>query len=210
MAKKIIIVFLIAVVSIASLFSEDVIFLSDDINIKYENDIWDKLMDDSVKVITVLSMYQNQGYVSLFNSDALGDFEIIYLSEEGRGILTNMINKYLNWETLAITKGVSISKDIPDLKIPVFAYYSLMKEPHTVKGLTLTASFYSTSPKIHYLILETDEKKVADNDFLTYKMDSWYFDHEAAIALEKSLTKENIETKIDEYNKQEDIESEFV
>ena len=169
--KKTIVILIIATVSILSVFSEEAILLSDDINIKYENNMFDKLMDDSVNVITVPSMYQKQGYVSLLNSDSLGDFEFIYLSEEGRSILTEMIDKYLEWETLAISKGVSISKDIPDLQIPVFAHYSLMGEPHTVKGLTLSASFHSVSHKVHYLILETDEKHSINNEYLSYKMD---------------------------------------
>lgn len=208
MKKKILILLLISLFTFPC-FSEEAIFLSDDINIKYENSVWDELLDDSINVVTVGTVY-NQGYISLYNSDILGDYEFIYLSEDGRNLLTKMIDKYLDWEELAISKRVTISKNIPDLKIPVFAYYTSFDEPHIVKNLTLTASFHSISPKEHYLILETDEKQTSDNDYIKYSMDPWYFSHDSAIILKNSISNENITKKIDEYNKQVELENEFV
>ncbi len=206
--KKIIIFILVSLFILPG-FSEEAIFLSEDINIMYDNSIWGELIDDSINVITLSSVI-NEGYVALFNSDILDDYEFIYLSESGRNILTKMIDKYLNWEKLAILKDVTISKEIPNLKIPVFAYYTSMNEPHIVKGLTLTASFHSVSSKEHYLILETDEKEDRDNEYLSYSMDPWYFSHDSAISLKNSIAKENILKKIEEYNKQEELENEFI
>ena len=144
-------------------------------------------------------------YMEEFVQDAwiaLGTKEMIQL----RGT----IEKYFEWEKTAIDNKVTLDKEFPDARIKTKVIWTSGSNAYTSNpsGLTLVFSFFSQNTQRHQFTVESTEARSVHNSYITYKMETMYFDKLQINELYKAISEENLQKQIkavEEQKKKEDM-----
>ena len=139
----------------------------------------------------------------------------IHLNYENIVTLRYILNKYLEWESMAIEKQVAIEKDIPDSRISTTV--SLMftdddqiwlygKDFRSSDLFNLYFTFLSRNENRHQLVIESNKVEARGFD---YELIPLHLNKENVLDLLDSISEESIETVINVYNNRQKLLDEF-
>lgn len=124
----------------------------------------------------------------------------IHLSWKDLDKLRKIFEKYFEWEKLAVEKQITLEKEIPDSTIKTKVTWEFGDNWYSDKNFILGFIFFSQSSTRHQLVLQTS-KAIGSNQFVTYKIDGYYFDkHQVQIFLD-SIDEEKIKKQIEKFKK---------
>ena len=129
----------------------------------------------------------------------------IYLSENDLGVIRKIIEKYFEWESIAIENQVKIEKQIPNSKIKTGIIWQDEDKWYKSYNLLLDFTFVSRTKNIHQLVISTNTVKDLDNQHIENKIDTLYLYKEDIVLLYNILKVENIKNVINEYKQEEEI-----
>ena len=133
-----------------------------------------------------------EGTFLLGNGDGLIEFTIEDIKQ-----LKLVLEKYLNWEKLAVINQIKIYKDIPE---SIFAIKILYKKDNNndyiKEDVLLKMSFFSISENEHYLVIES---KMFEKKTFGILDEPYYISKSNVKEIYNSISEENIEQYIEEH-----------
>jgi hypothetical protein len=165
------------------------------------NSIIDTTLRESVFVV-----YETEDNdIYLIKDDIEG--RVIVLISDISIVLSN-INKYIEWNSKAISKNVSLEKTISFINLQIV--FSFGEEYHASKEVNRAEfKFLSQSNKRHFLCIIFPNVISKKNRFLSKKVETMYFDINQAITFKKMLSSHKIKLMIDAHNKKNKIAEGF-
>lgn len=133
-------------------------------------------------------------YIPLIDS-ALDDFR-------------SAIDKYFEWEKIAMQNNVTTNKDISEINIPVVMFY-FGNEAHIAKNLNLTVNMRSVSEKEHYMTIITNSPTSTSNQFITFNLDRLFFSKSEAGHLRDSISTDSVNNAKEKLRKKRETDSLF-
>jgi hypothetical protein len=120
----------------------------------------------------------------------------VTLEDEHRIWLATFINKYLEWNNLAIKEGTTLQKNIGRL-LGVPITWKLNNSDHWYDGkVDVSIDFLSQNTKRHQLAITFSEAHADENHYITNKIDTLFFDKTDAIKFNDLLNVETIKSGI--------------
>lgn len=133
----------------------------------------------------------------------------ILLSDEAIDSIRSAIEKYFEWEEIAINNKSTIEKALP-IKTFVGVIWTDYSDEACMGGENLEYIFFSQNLENHQLVLRLPKvTPLLGNDYSSFKMDKIYLSKKMVQNLYTDLSKESLNKKLEEVKKQEDIESLF-
>jgi len=133
----------------------------------------------------------------------------VYLSQNDIELLRKTIEKYFEWEKIAIDNRVKIEKIIPNSKIKTGIIWKTGDNWYKSYNILLDFTFFSQTQTLHQLVISSDKVKSLENQYIENKISTLYFYKEDVIILYNALKADNIDMIIKEYNKTKNIEELF-
>ena len=161
----------------------------------YDSDYAIRYETDNEHYYLVTSDYLNQGW--------------IFLNHENIVTLRYILNKYLEWESMAIEKQVAIEKDIPDSRISTKVSWLYGDDYYNSNHFNLYFVFFSQNENWHQLVIKSNKAESSKNEYIDYKLDSLYLNKENVLDLLNSISDKSIEIVINDYNNLQNIEDDF-
>lgn len=132
----------------------------------------------------------------------------IHLSWNDIAKLRTILEKYFEWEKLAIEKKVKLEKELPNATIATKVTWKYGDDWYSARNFQLSFVFFSQSESRHQLVLMTS-KATGSNQFVTYKIDGYYFDSNQVKQFYDALGDNAIKEKIKEFKNNKEKESLF-
>jgi hypothetical protein len=178
-------------------------FNFDTLNAYIYNDVYKRFNKTEVS----LGCKPKENIVQIYFKDYL-NLNCLELSDNDRVLLISYLNKYIEWNSTAIK-----NKDKFEKTIGKFQYYlywlsagKWYSQGKFTNGNTAQADFLSQSNIRHQFVLFFTESKHWDNEFISKKPETLYFEYEDAVNLLKKLDLSYIKNKITlETKKQNDL-----
>lgn len=145
-----------------------------------------------------------------FPEQVLFKYNSIYFMLKPSAIkdLRSAIEKYFEWEKIAIKNEAEIEKEIP-IRIDVGALWSTWDDKSGMGFGEFFFTFFSQNKKRHqFIISSTKINDILDKNRDT-KLDDLYFDKFDVEQLYKVISEETIKENLDKVKKQQDVESLF-
>ena len=118
-----------------------------------------------------------------------------------------LLEKYLNWEELAVENKVRVYKDLPESIFTTEIVYDKTSRGDYIKGSThFKISFYSESETEHYLVIDGSKSERNIYNFLSEPL---YIGKSEAQKIYESIKQEKIEQYIHEYRNKERVKELF-
>ena len=163
----------------------------------------------------------------------------IHLNYENIVTLRYILNKYLEWESMAIEKQVAIEKDIPDSQISTevswFWWLGFFNAPdhsldysqdrslgndgnynfndveYSANHFNLDFVFFSPNENRHQLVITSNKVRINPNDdwSFSYSLIYLHLNKKNVSDLLDGISDESIENAIDKYNNRDKIYDEF-
>ncbi len=131
------------------------------------------------------------------------------ISDEAVVIMKNNLNKYLEWEKLAVKEKVRINKDIPNSSIKVKGSHQYLEKTYSFYD-EIRFKIYSDSVKEHYLVMKGNKIILEPGYFeKDWEMDEYKLDKAAVKAMLKALSEDNLKKAKKEYIKNTESASLF-
>ena len=165
------------------------------ISIKVTNEISNKNPNKPPK-IKVVTQKTNINCIELIFSDALQQFNIS-LNPIQRKDFLNAIQKYKEWNSIAIKNKQEIQKDIARVNSEYLYWrYQSSSEGYSSSSYYIVTRFLSQNIKHHQFLLHFPEAKSTYNSYITANPDTLYLEYEEVVKLEKLLTDKAVESAI--------------
>jgi hypothetical protein len=104
------------------------------------------------------------------------------------------LEKYVEWEKLAVANQVELKKPLPNSAITGPAEWDEKSAKYAAPAITLSFDFLSRTKMLHILQLGANAVKSADGAS-TLALDIMYLDKPAAFAFEKVIAEKNVAAK---------------
>ena len=133
------------------------------------------------------------------------------LNKEHREILISIVDKYLEWNEKAISKEVTLEKNI-EIDLVVRGVFKAGSDWHWScerPSNSIIAKFFSQNTERHQLVLSFGKIQSCSNEYIDHKPDQLYIDYEEALIIKQLLTQDSIDKTIQEFEKQKSIEDDF-
>lgn len=133
----------------------------------------------------------------------------IHLTRNDIAKLRKNIEKYFEWEKLAVEKAVKLEKDLPDSTINTEVTWKFGDDWQSAMGLNVYFVFFSQNTTRHQLVLYSSKATSYKNQFITYKMDDLYFDKNQVQQLYNAIKEETLSKQLEEIKKNNEIKNIF-
>ena len=133
----------------------------------------------------------------------------IHLTRNDIAKLRKNIEKYFEWEKLAVEKAVKLEKDLPDSTINTEVTWKFGDDWQSAMGLNVYFVFFSQNTTRHQLVLYSSKVTSYKNQFITYKMDDLYFDKNQVQQLYNAIKEETLSKQLEEIKKNNEIKNIF-
>jgi len=133
----------------------------------------------------------------------------VYISESDIVSLRKTIDKYLEWEALAVEKQVTLEKAIPDSTISGPVVFRFGDDWYSASALELYFSFLSQNENRHQLVINSNKVESRTNSFIDYKIETLYLDKEQVLLFKDGISEEAFTKKLDDFEDQKDVDSMF-
>lgn len=118
------------------------------------------------------------------------------------------VDKYFEWEKIAVQNKVTTNKDIVEINIPV-VLFNFGNETHVAKNLNLTVNMRSISEKEHYMTIATNSPSSTSNQFITFNLDRLFFSKSEAERLRNSISIKSVENAKEKLRKKRETDELF-
>lgn len=118
------------------------------------------------------------------------------------------IEKYFEWEEIAIKNEADIEKAIP-VRITVGALWSSWDDETCIGTGELYFTFFSQNTKRHQLVISSTKINDVLSEYRDTTLDNLYFDKIEVEQLYKDISEETIKSNLEKVKKQQDVESLF-
>ena len=122
--------------------------------------------------------------------------------------MTNIIQKYKDWNKKASTKGIKLDKEIARLKTKK-AFWKWGDDWHSSRPIYVTFQFFSQSTQKHQLVLLFSKMQSPYNQYSDHQAETLYFDYSEALKLIRVFSKQRFEKFKKELERKKNIEDEF-
>jgi len=119
------------------------------------------------------------------------------------------LKKYLEWNQTALEKEVKIDKELPDSKLDCQVTWKFGDDWYYSNNLKMYFKFFSQTESRHQFIIYSNKVNSSANEFIDYKIETFYFDIIHVKSLLKGISEEEINNKINEHEKQNEVEDLF-
>lgn len=127
----------------------------------------------------------------LFTSDILNKTWIT-ITENDLEKLRSILNKFIEWEKIAIEKQIIIDKDIPESTIRTEVTWKYGDDWYSNSNFEIYFLALSQNEKRHQLVIHSNKVESSKNEFITSKLDALYLDIEQVISLFNGIGKEQV------------------
>ena len=110
--------------------------------------------------------YDTEKKVFYFYSSDFMNSGWVTLTETQLNSLKNTLDKYIEWEKLAVEKEVKIEKEFPDSKISTDVTWKFGDEWYFSKRLDVYFKFFSQNTTRHQFILYSNKVNSSSNEFI--------------------------------------------
>ncbi len=176
---------------------------------------WNDAFEDLYKAEVGILYIPDVSVFYLARDNWLG-LEFIKLDRSGMNMLISVLDKYLEWEKIAVENETTITKDIPIGPVRTAVgweygddwYFSSGWDTPSNGPLELEATFFSQNNTNHQLVLSTNKVESLTNKYIDYEMETLYFSKSQVLALKEGISEEAIEDlllKIKEEEKESDL-----
>ena len=118
------------------------------------------------------------------------------------------LKKYLEWEKTAVDKQVEINKEFPESALYSDVIWNFGEDWYS-SSLTMSFKFFSQSKTRHQFILFSNKVSARSNEFIDYKIETFYFDKKDVNNFIDGISDEAIKNIISEAEKNKEIEDLF-
>lgn len=132
----------------------------------------------------------------------------IHLSWNDVSKLRKNMEKYFEWEKIATEQKAEIEKQLPDSTITTKVTWKYGDNWYSANSFNLSFVFFSQDITRHQFVLSTS-KATGSNQFVSYKIDGYYFDKEQVQELFDAINEENIKKQISDFKKNKEKEALF-
>jgi len=142
-----------------------------------------------------------------FKSPYLNDEVIISFTNENLAIFLNHIEKYFEWNNVAIENNVTYEKNIGAIQITLSWEHG--KDNWNTQVTKMKTHFFSQNENRHQLILMFYELSFSDG-WVTFKQPTMYFDYDDVVRLKQLLDSKYVKSTVDEWReKQKEVDKLF-
>ena len=184
--------FILLVVSFTiSGFGSDVISIYEGEGYRY-NSILERFVDTSYEIIAyndAVDVY----YLCIIDYFTTG---YISLSKEHLNTLRQTLNKYLEWEKLAVERKSEILKDIPNSLLKTEVAWKSGSNWHVAGNLEIKFSFFSQNPSLHQLIISSNNVVSYKNTFIEFQLEDIYLCKNNVEMLLSGISEKSIKSAI--------------
>ena len=128
---------------------------------------------------------------------------------EARDSLSNMLNKYLDWQTKAVDMDAELDKEINKIHLAAYFNYKNSKIIYTNGYALLKTYFLSQDIGWYQLVLKLGRIEDRHNRFISHKPKNIYLDKAQVIELKKAFDSNYLETFKQNIKKQRSIRKLF-
>jgi len=161
----------------------------------YYDDVWKKFKMDVYYFI----YKDGEVYLQVYDSR---DKCRIKLKEEDLEKLKKNVDKYFEWEKIALEKEVMLEKELPDSMIKTDVVWTKGEYVYTAEEFELHFKFFSQNPKRHQLVIFSNRVYSKENLFIDFSSKKMYLEDSQVYFLGDNLKKENIKERISEIEKE--------
>jgi hypothetical protein len=154
-------------------------------------------------------MYDDEEYAFSFVTQSFMSNGLMFLNSNDMSKLRDNLNKYLEWEELAITKSVKIEKSLPNSTIKNKVGWSFGDDTYVAMNFELKFTFFSQSESRHQLVISSNNVEALSNKFIDYKIEPIYLDHIHVTSFLNGVSEANINQLIEERSKNKEVEELF-
>jgi hypothetical protein len=164
---------------------------------------YNSMLETIIESKTKIAYDTKDKIVYIVLSDILGTS---FVGTKENYLIISNINKYLEWNTKAIQKGVKIEKTISSIKMNMYwplgdTYYNAV--------CNVEFRFLSQNNNIHMLCLIFPKVVSAKNKYMSHKAETMYFTKSQAMALKNIISIKNINKMLLENSKNSKIQEDF-
>ena len=132
----------------------------------------------------------------------------ITLNDENRSVLVQYINKYFEWNKLAIKENTTLEKEIGRINVPL--NWRANNSDEWYRGdVDITVGFFSQNAGRHQLTIAFSEAKASVNYYITNKLETIYLDKNDVDKLSNLLSIEVIKKEVEKQNAKATTEAKF-
>jgi len=131
------------------------------------------------------------------------------MSESDIVSLRKTIDKYLEWEALAVEKQVTLDKAIPDSTISGPVVFRFGDDWYSANGLEPYFLFVSMNENSHELVIGSNKVESRTSSFIDYKIETLYLDKDQVLPFKDGISEEAFTKKLDDFEDQKDADSMF-
>lgn len=129
----------------------------------------------------------------------------VYLDTEDIQKLRDILNKYLEWEVIAIENDVLLKKEIPNSRIEGKLSFRYGDEWYSSSGLRMNFTFFSQSVERHQLVIGSNKVDSTTNQFIDYQITKLYLGHDDVVDFLAGISPDTLEMKIQKFNAQDKL-----
>ena len=194
---------------LALLFVVSTFFVSGDEILIYQgegyhyNDILQSMVDAQFAI-----KYNTEKDVYYFFSSDIFNKGWVQLTELQLESFKNTLNKYVDWENTAVEKGVEIKKEFPESAISTKVTWKFGDDWYGA-SINMNFKFFSQSKTRHQFLIKSNNVSASSNEFIDYKIETFYLDKKQVNNLINGISKTSIEKIITEHKKNKEVENLF-
>ena len=161
------------------------------------NDVIDRMTEKSFLV--KYNPSKNKYYIKV---DDWMNKAWIHFSQEEIESMRGVIDKYQEWNDIAKQNEVKIEKEIPEGLYKCNVAWNAADSWYYSSGyMDVKFKIFSQSTIRHQMIIYSSKVSSRENEFIEFKMPTLYLDHIQVLKLEGVISKHNIDSKLEAYNK---------
>jgi len=167
------------------------------------NDVWKNLNNQKLYFYCDPEWNTAQIYVPGFLY-----YSGVTLNDENRSVLAQYVNKYFEWNKLAVTENTTLEKEIGRISVPIT--WRANNSDEWYRGdVDVAVGFFSQNAKRHQLTISFSEAKASVNYYITNKLETIYFDKDDVDKLSDLLSIDRIKKEIEKKKSKANTEAKF-
>ena len=152
--------------------------------------------------------YDTEKKIYYFFSSDIMNKGWVKLTESQLVKIRGTLKKYLDWEKTAVDNQVEINKEFPESALYSDVIWNFGEDWYS-SSLTMSFKFFSQSKTRHQFILFSNKVSARSNEFIDYKIETFYFDKKNVNNFIDGISEEAIKNIISEAEKNKEIEDLF-
>ena len=126
----------------------------------------------------------------------------IHFSPKEIESMRSVLNKFKEWNEIAINNSTEIEKDIPGGRYQCNVSWNAADNWYFSSGyMDVRFKIFSQSTKRHQLIIYSNKVSSTENEYIDFKMPTLYLDLSDVSDFEAVISEKNIQSKLEAYNR---------